>query len=85
MLYAVMFGLVVVCGLAGAYVADQKGRPRGEGLVLGALLGPLGVVVAALMPGPQPKTEAPSPVAYQFKPRRMLGEIDESRGLRKID
>jgi hypothetical protein len=35
----------------GYYVAIQKGRPPAEGLVLGLLFGPLGCLVAALLPG----------------------------------
>jgi hypothetical protein len=47
-----------------AWVAGQKHRSEGEGFVLGALFGPLGVLVEALLPAgtppspPQPPTEA---------------------------
>lgn len=40
---------VVFCALAGLYVGDLSGRPLG-GALLGALLGPFGVVAAAALP-----------------------------------
>ena len=73
-----------VWGGVGCYVATQKQRSENEGLAFGALLGPIGVLIVAMLPPLQPKTEAP-PVAYQFKPRKMLGPVDETRALRKID
>ena len=38
----------------GAYVARQKGRSEVEGLLLGFLFGPLGVLVIALCTGHAP-------------------------------
>ena len=47
----------VICGGIGAYVAAQKRRAAAEGFLLGLILGPLGVVVAALLPtGDRPAT-----------------------------
>jgi hypothetical protein len=40
----------VALGLLGWYVSAQKGRPAAEGVLLGLLFGPLGVLVAALLP-----------------------------------
>jgi hypothetical protein len=40
----------LVFGGFGAWVSSQKGRGQGEGAVLGFLFGPLGILVAALMP-----------------------------------
>ena len=40
---------VVFCALAGLYVGDLSGRPLG-GALLGAFLGPFGVVAAAALP-----------------------------------
>lgn len=34
----------------GGWVAAQKGRPIGEGVLLGLLFGPIGVLIAALLP-----------------------------------
>ncbi len=39
---------MLVCGFLGAAVASSKNR-AGTGLILGMLLGPIGVVVAALL------------------------------------
>jgi hypothetical protein len=38
------------CALLGAYVAAQKNRPVVEGAILGALFGPLGCLIAAVLP-----------------------------------
>lgn len=40
----------VGCAALGAYVSVQKGRQGGEGFTLGLLFGPLGVLVALLLP-----------------------------------
>ena len=37
-------------GALGYYIATQKGRPQAEGLLLGFLFGPLGVLLVALLP-----------------------------------
>lgn len=42
--YAVIFGFF------GAWVANQRGRSDEEGLFLGIVFGPLGVIVEALLP-----------------------------------
>jgi hypothetical protein len=34
----------------GAYTAKQKGRPIGEGVLLGLFFGPVGAIVEALLP-----------------------------------
>jgi hypothetical protein len=41
---------LVVCAGAGAYVADQKGRGAGEGMIFGFAFGPLGLIVEACLP-----------------------------------
>jgi hypothetical protein len=41
---------LLVCGGFGAYVADSRGRPGIEGFVFSAVLGPIGVIVAGLLP-----------------------------------
>jgi hypothetical protein len=47
-----IYGFVgVVCGVIGMAVGDLGGKKNGmAGLVLGFLLGPLGVVIAAVLP-----------------------------------
>jgi hypothetical protein len=51
---SLILGLVVasavVFGSLGIYVAAQKGRSPGEGFVLGAIFGPLGCLIVALLP-----------------------------------
>lgn len=51
--FAWMFGAAVawlVLACIGGYVSKQKGREPAEGFILSALLGPLGLLVAALLP-----------------------------------
>jgi hypothetical protein len=45
-------GYWVACALVAANVSWAKGRPSIEGGLYGLVLGPMGVVVAALMPTP---------------------------------
>jgi hypothetical protein len=45
----------IMCGL-GAWVASVKGRDSGEGLLLGLLFGPFGVLIEALLPNIAPPT-----------------------------
>jgi hypothetical protein len=51
--------LLVIVGLAmggiGAYISTQKGREGAEGFFLGFLLGPLGLLIAVLMPVQTPR------------------------------
>ncbi len=68
----------IVWGGVGVYVAQQKGRSDNEGLWFGALLGPIGVLLVAMLPPLAAKTTAPVEV-YQFKPRKMLGPVREER------
>jgi hypothetical protein len=55
-LFLVLFVLPIlmlgVSALAGCYVSGEKSRGGLEGLLLGLFLGPVGVIVAALMPAP---------------------------------
>jgi hypothetical protein len=70
----------------GAYVASQNGRPEGEGMIFGALFGPIGLLIVATLPPKQEKTAAPAAApVYEFKPRKMLGEVGDGRSLRKTN
>lgn len=48
-MWLIVIGLAVSAWIGG-YVSVQRGRFPGEGIALGLLLGPLGVVAAALLP-----------------------------------
>jgi hypothetical protein len=52
MIYVVIYALVsvLVFGYLGFWVAVECGRGRIEGFVLGALFGPLGVIIVGLLP-----------------------------------
>lgn len=91
--YLGAFGIIavvaVLMGLLGAWVASQKGRPAAEGLLLGAVFGPLGVIIEALLPGNSGKAERLSASAQdidaplaQGPPKRwerpLGGEVKES-------
>lgn len=41
---------IVVFGGLGYYISTQKGREPAEGMILGAIFGPLGAIIAALLP-----------------------------------
>jgi len=41
---------IIVFGLLGGWVAGQCGREQTEGFLLGAFLGPFGVLIEALLP-----------------------------------
>jgi hypothetical protein len=42
--------LWIVSACLGAWIASQKGRSGVEGLILGFLFGPMGVIVEAVLP-----------------------------------
>lgn len=52
----------------GAYVADQKGRPRGEGALLGALFGPVGCLCEGLLPAARREGAGPRHDAGECRP-----------------
>lgn len=56
----------------GAYVANQKGRSEGEGMIFGALLGPIGLLIVAILPPAAPKVVYPPTVPYVHKPRKII-------------
>jgi hypothetical protein len=56
---AVIFG-VILFGILGSWVSVQKNRDGSEGFLLGCLFGPLGVLIAALVP------TLPKPAATQL-------------------
>jgi hypothetical protein len=51
-IFVLAFLVACVCSGVGAYVSAQKERGATEGAVFGFLLGPFGVLIAALLPTP---------------------------------
>lgn len=43
--------LWLVFAAVGAWISSQKGRSAAEGVILSLLLGPIGLVIAAVLPG----------------------------------
>lgn len=49
-----LIGVWCVLGAVGAWLAEQRRRPRGVGFAFGFFLGPIGLVIVALLPyGPE--------------------------------
>lgn len=72
--------LLILCwvafGILGLWIAAQKNRNPAEGLVLGVLFGPLGVIVEATMPSVDPTATRAIP--------RHLRQIDDINALASI-
>lgn len=49
-LFVVWFIMAFVFACLGGWIAEQKHREMGEGIVLGALFGPLGALIEAVLP-----------------------------------
>ena len=45
----------LIWGLIAIPVGRPKGRPKGDSFMFGAVLGPLGLLLVAVLPGPAPK------------------------------
>lgn len=56
---------------AGAFISQAKGRPGFEGVVFGFMLGPIGLLITALMPTiAKPGEAKPTPVAPTPSPQK---------------
>lgn len=80
LLVAVFLGCIA-CSLIGTYVAVEKHRSPGEGLIFGLVLGPIGVLLEAMMPtGVQRATTAEGePGEKELIDPRMWNEHVNSR------
>lgn len=70
-----VFALVsaVICGALGAFVAGLKGVSTSAGIILGALLGPIGLIIVALLtPRPVVVAAPASAVSANFDGERDL-------------
>lgn len=71
-LLLICLGWILIWGGFGAYVAVQKGRSETEGMVFGAILGPIGLLIIAMLPPHRPKVVIPPTVPYVHRPRKLL-------------
>lgn len=78
MLLVILFVSIVICAGVGAYVAEAKNRPTGEGVALGSLLGPLGVLIVALLPTLEAPPE-PDPEELEASRRAREKQLEEIR------
>jgi len=80
----------------GAYISIQKNRDAGEGVLLAALFGPLGIIVAALLPNKQPPSSRSRPKksiqqlaqeqeAWELRQLGLDGSIDDDEALKYLD
>ncbi len=70
----ILLGSCLVCAVAGASVAKEKNRDAVEGVLFGAVFGPIGILITALLPtkpsSGQPK-QADAGTIGQGKPRSL--------------
>jgi len=73
MVFVIVGIAALIFAYAGAYVATQKNREPLEGALLGGLLGPIGLLIAAVLPeglGPDSDDQAVVQPARLAAPRR---------------
>ena len=69
----VSWGIMIAVG---AYVSSQKGRGDAEGVMLALVLGPLGILIAALLPS---KVAAPMTVAQRQAAARAHAQFADAQ------
>ena len=74
---------LLVSGFTGGYISGQKGRSPWEGIYLGLVFGPLGLITAACMPEPpQPDREPSGTLLSAMEHERVSEELAAmSRGI----
>lgn len=78
LLILVAVGWVLFVGL-GAYISSQKNRPAIEGVLLSLIFGPLGIIIAALLP-----TQSPPAAARPRRTAAQLAAEQEERERRQL-
>lgn len=75
--------VITSLGALGVWVAAQKGRAPLEGLILGVLFGPLGVIVEGLLPVGMPEEEEAGSAPRFAAPARRGWELPRGATERK--
>ncbi len=67
----------LICGAFGGYIAGAKRRPAAEGFAFGVLLGPVGLLLLALLPtgDVRPKVARPELAAGPLLPATTRGRV----------
>lgn len=80
----VVTGLTVglICGGFGSWIATQKHRDPGEGMLLGFVFGPIGLLIEAMLPN-KPAPDRQSNPASVIPPHERRDEFRSQRRLRK--
>ncbi len=78
----IVIGFIAACAILGRYVSTTKHRPEIEGVVFGALLGPIGVLIAAVLPNREATRPATTRVEASWHAKLTPAEREMSRNLR---
>jgi hypothetical protein len=57
LIFVAVLAFLLLCALAGYYISAEKGRGGFEGLLLGLIFGPFGLLLTVLMPTPVARLE----------------------------
>jgi hypothetical protein len=71
----VVFGWLMLAVLS-TWIAGQKNRGEDEGFILGALFGPLGVLVEALLPAHTPPPPPRPPTKAELEAERRSARLE---------
>lgn len=82
-------GVAVAFSLFGGWIASQKRRSIEEGMLIGGLFGPIGVIVESLLPTltkeeQQQMTAAKKAAIYKPKPEQPKPQHQPTRSARRL-